>query len=149
MVLLFGGVVGVYWSQFRGYGILASAAGVLVLEDSDSDFRTPPFEDAVLLFGSDGKTLRKINDLNICQTVGGCRSLSMAMDGRFLTVCVASIITPPFEFGHNTAECFFFAFLGGLFSFPVMFAVVLLPLRWGLRRLMPHRMQRAQAIVAG
>lgn len=87
MVLLFGGVVGVYWSQFQGYGILTSAAGVLVLEDSDSDFRTPPFEDAVLMFGSDGKTLRKVSDLNICQTVGGCRSLSMAMDGRFLTVC--------------------------------------------------------------
>ena len=62
---------------------------------------------------------------------------------------VASIIAPPFEFGHNRAECFFFAFLGGLFGFPVMFAVVLLPLRWGLRRLMTHRMQRAQAIVAG
>ena len=30
-----------------------------------------------------------------------------------------------------------------------MFAVVLLTLRWGLRQLMPHRMQRAQAIVAG
>jgi len=62
---------------------------------------------------------------------------------------VASIIAPSFEFGNKRAECFFFAFLGGLFGFPVMFAVVLLPLRWGLRRLMPHRMQRAQAIVAG
>jgi hypothetical protein len=30
-----------------------------------------------------------------------------------------------------------------------MFAVVLLPLRWGLRRFMQHRMQRTQAIVAG
>src|SRR5262245_20168690 len=62
---------------------------------------------------------------------------------------VACIIAPPFEFGHNRAECFFFAFLGGLFGFPIMFAAVLLPLRWWLRRLMPHRMQRAQAIVAG
>jgi len=87
MVLFFGGVVGVHWSQFRAYGILTSAAGVLVLEDSDSDFRTPPFEDAVLMFGSDGKTLRKVSDRNICQTVGGCRSFSMATDGRFLTVC--------------------------------------------------------------
>jgi hypothetical protein len=62
---------------------------------------------------------------------------------------VACIIAPPFEFGHNRAECFFFAFFGGLMAFPIMFAVVLLPLRWGLRRLMPHRTQRAQAIIAG
>jgi hypothetical protein len=62
---------------------------------------------------------------------------------------VACIIAPPFEFGRNRAECFFFAFVGGLMAFPIMFAVVLVPLRWGLRRLMPHRMQRAQAIIAG
>ena len=62
---------------------------------------------------------------------------------------VACIIAPPFEFGHNRAECFFFAFFGGLMAFPIMFAAVLLPLRWGLRRLMPHRTQRAQAIIAG
>src|ERR1043166_1763983 len=62
---------------------------------------------------------------------------------------VACILAPPFEFGHNRAECFFFAFVGGLTAFPIMFAVVLLPLRWGLRRLMPPRMQRARAIVAG
>ena len=62
---------------------------------------------------------------------------------------VACILAPPFEFGHNRAECFFFAFVGGLTAFPIMFAVVLLPLRWGLRRLMPHRMQCARAIVAG
>jgi hypothetical protein len=62
---------------------------------------------------------------------------------------VACIIAPPFEFGHNRAECFFFAFVSGLFGFPVMFTVVLLPLRWGLRRFMPHGMQRTQAIVAG
>jgi hypothetical protein len=62
---------------------------------------------------------------------------------------VACILAPPFEFGHNRAECFFFAFVSGLIGFPVMFAVVLLPLRWGLRRFMPRSMQRTQAIVAG
>jgi|SRR6185369_12033667 len=76
---------------------------------------------------------------------------------RFIiTVLVATvlhaaglIIAPPFEFGHTRAECFFFAFVSGLMAFPVMFAVVLLPLRWGLRRLMPQGMPRTQAVVAG
>jgi hypothetical protein len=40
---------------------------------------------------------------------------------------VACIIAPPFEFGHNRAECFFFASVSGLLGFPVMFAVVLCP----------------------
>ena len=62
---------------------------------------------------------------------------------------VACIIAPPFEFGRNRMECFFFAFVGGLTAFPIMFAVVLLPLHWGLRRLMPNRMPHAQAIIAG
>ena len=62
---------------------------------------------------------------------------------------VACIIAPPFEFGSNRTECFFFAFVGGLMAFPVMFAIVLLPLHWGVRRLMPQGTQRAQAIVAG
>jgi hypothetical protein len=46
------------------------------------------------------------------------------------------------------ALCFFFAFVGGLMAFPIMFAVVLLPLRAGLRRFMPHRTQRTHAIAA-
>ena len=62
---------------------------------------------------------------------------------------VACIIAPPFEFGRNRTECFFFAFVGGLMAFPILFAIVLWPLDWGLRRLMPDGMQRAQAIVAG
>jgi len=87
MVVLLGGLVAIYWSLFQGKKILTSTAGVLMLEDCDSDFRTPPFEDAVLMFGSDGKPLCKVSDLNICETVGGCRSLSVGMDGRVLTVC--------------------------------------------------------------
>ena len=61
---------------------------------------------------------------------------------------VACIIAPPFEFGHNRAECFFFAFVGGLMAFPIMFAVVLLPLRAGLRRFMPASTPHTHAIVA-
>src|SRR5262245_20459601 len=60
----------------------------------------------------------------------------------------ACIIAPPFEFGHNRAECFFFAFVSGLTAFPIMFAVILLPLRAGVRRFMPHRTQRTHAIAA-
>jgi hypothetical protein len=65
----------------------SSATRLLVLEDCDSDFRTPPFEDAVVRFGPGGKPVRKITGLNIAETVGGCRSLSVADDGRFFTVC--------------------------------------------------------------
>ena len=61
---------------------------------------------------------------------------------------VACIIAPPFEFGHNRTECFFFALVGGLMAFPIMFAVVLLPLRAGLRRFMPASTPRTHAVVA-
>jgi len=90
-VILLGGLIALYWrgdiAVFQGKRAFTTAAGVLVLEDSDSDFRTPPFEDAVIMFGSNGKPVRKVGDLNICETVGGCRSLSVAEDGRFFTVC--------------------------------------------------------------
>ena len=62
---------------------------------------------------------------------------------------VACIIAPPFEFGHNRTECFFFALSGGLFGFSLLFALVLFPLQWGLRRLIPPHLQRAQAVLAG
>ena len=62
---------------------------------------------------------------------------------------VGCIIAPPFEFGHNRTECFFFALGGGLFGFSLLFALVLLPLQWGLRRLVPHQMRRTQAVLAG
>jgi hypothetical protein len=62
---------------------------------------------------------------------------------------IACIISPPFEFGRNRTECFLFAFVGGLTAFPILFAIVLLPLNWGLRQLLPHATQRSQAIVAG
>jgi hypothetical protein len=76
---------------------------------------------------------------------------------RFInTVLVATvlhalgcIIAPPFEFGNNRTECFFFALGGGLFGFTLLFALVLLPLQWGLRRLVPQQMRRTQAVLAG
>ena len=61
---------------------------------------------------------------------------------------VACIIAPPFEFGHNRTECFFFALVGGLFGFFLIVALVLWPLQWGLRRLLPQ-MRRPQAVLAG
>jgi hypothetical protein len=90
MVALLGGLMVFFWfadiSLFPRKG-LVSPAGVLVLEDSDSDFRIPPFEDRVILFESNGKAVDKVTGLNICETVGGCRSLSVAPDGSFFTVC--------------------------------------------------------------
>jgi hypothetical protein len=63
------------------------AGRVLIMEDSDSDFKLAPFEDPVIAYGADGKAVRRVSDLNIAQTVGGCRSLSVAPDGRFFVVC--------------------------------------------------------------
>src|SRR5688572_12172054 len=62
---------------------------------------------------------------------------------------VACIIAPPFEFGRNRTECFFFALGGGLWGFSLIAALVLLPLQWGLRRLIPPHMRRTQAVLAG
>ncbi len=61
---------------------------------------------------------------------------------------VACIIAPPFEFAPTRAACFFFAFVSGLMAFPIMLALLLLPLRAGMRRFMPHRTQRTHAITA-
>lgn len=91
VVLLLGGLLAIYWSGDADWlheeGRLTSTAGVLVLEDRDRDYQNPPFEDAVIMFGPGGKAVRKVSDLNICETVGGCRSLSIAPDTRFFAVC--------------------------------------------------------------
>lgn len=60
---------------------------VLVLDDCDDDFRTPPFEDAVIAFGPNGVSPRMATNLNLCQTVGGGRSLGVSGDGGFFVVC--------------------------------------------------------------
>jgi DNA-binding beta-propeller fold protein YncE len=81
----------VYWTDGFGLivikGNLRSPAGVLVLDDCDPDFKNPPFDDVVTMFGPDGKSSRKVGGLNIAQTVGGCRSLSVSPDGGFFVVC--------------------------------------------------------------
>ncbi len=74
---------------------------------------------------------------------------------RFLiTVLVATvlhaaacILVPPFEFAPTRAKCFLWACRSGIVAFPIAFAILLLPLRAGLRRLLPGR-GRAQAIAA-
>jgi hypothetical protein len=85
------GLVIVYWTGGEGLfhreSFSTAAVGLLVLEDCDSNFRTPPFEDAVITFGASGKPVRKVTGLNIAETVGGCRSLSVAKDGLSFTVC--------------------------------------------------------------
>jgi len=64
----------------------ASLARILVLDDSDSDFRTPPFEDSVYAF-PDGKRIPRVSDLNTAQTVGACRRLSASGNDQFFLVC--------------------------------------------------------------
>jgi hypothetical protein len=75
------------WQAIWGDTGQSFAGRILLLQDSDRDFKLAPFEDAVIAYGSDGKTIRKVGDLNIAQTVGGCRSLSIAPDRRFFVVC--------------------------------------------------------------
>lgn len=60
---------------------------VLVLDNCDPDFKAPPFDDAVITFGSNGAASRIATHLNLAQTVGGTRSLSVSHDGRFFVVC--------------------------------------------------------------
>jgi DNA-binding beta-propeller fold protein YncE len=72
----------------------ASLAKVLVLDDSDPDFRALRPNDCVYTFPN-GKITRQITNLNISQTVGGARSLSAAANGEFFVACenVANHIT--------------------------------------------------------
>jgi hypothetical protein len=57
------------------------------LDNCDDDFRTPPFSDAVIAFGPKGRSSRLVTNLNVSQTVGGGRSLSVSADGRSFVVC--------------------------------------------------------------
>src|SRR5580765_6811534 len=63
-----------------------SLTRILVLDDADENFRALQPKDCVYAFPK-GKRVRKIADLNICQTVGGCRSLASAPNGEFFVVC--------------------------------------------------------------
>jgi outer membrane protein assembly factor BamB len=86
VVILLGGLL-VYWRVTVGKGLSASATRILVLDDCDADFRTPPFEDGVITFNAKGKPAPKVSGFNICQTVGGCRTLAVSKDGGFFVVC--------------------------------------------------------------
>ncbi|MBP7050067.1 MAG: hypothetical protein KBE65_03550 [Phycisphaerae bacterium] len=68
---------------------------VLILDDSDDDFQTAPFEDAVVLLTATGHVAHRIGGLNVCETIGGCRAIMASLDGRSLIVCenVADRIT--------------------------------------------------------
>jgi hypothetical protein len=60
---------------------------VLVLDNCDSDYKIPPFNDAVLLLNMKGEVINQINGLNICQNIGGNRAISVSDDGHFFVVC--------------------------------------------------------------
>jgi hypothetical protein len=62
---------------------------------------------------------------------------------------VACILIPPFEFAPTRPACFFYALVGGLIAFPIILAVLLLPLRAGLRRLVPRATEHTRALLAG
>jgi len=61
---------------------------------------------------------------------------------------VACILIPPFEFAPTRLGCFLWALRSGIVVFPVLFAVLLLPLRVALHRFMPQSTPRTHAIVA-
>src|SRR5215204_4156763 len=87
VVLAAGAMTVVLWQAVFGDNGKPFAGQILLLEDSDRDFRLAPFEDRVIAYGANGKTVPKVHDLNICQTVGGCRSLSVAPDRRCFVAC--------------------------------------------------------------
>lgn len=68
---------------------------LLVLDNCDSNYKSPPFNDVVLLLNNKGEVINQINGLNICQSIAGNRAISVSEDGRFFVVCenVANKIT--------------------------------------------------------
>ena len=67
----------------------ASVSGsvVLLLDGAGIDTKEPSFDYAVFSVTQDAG-LGKITDgFSICETIGGCRSLSLSNDGRFFLVC--------------------------------------------------------------
>lgn len=87
LLILMGGLAVTCWRLTSRRGLAGSATRILVLDNCDDDFRTPPFEDAVIGFRSDGTPVPKVGGFNICQTVGACRALSVSKDGGFFVVC--------------------------------------------------------------
>jgi len=62
---------------------------------------------------------------------------------------IACILIPPFEFAPTRPACFFWAMRSSLVAFTIAFALLLLPLRIGLRRFLPRSTPQTQAVVAG
>lgn len=60
----------------------------------------------------------------------------------------ACILIPPFEFAPTRLGCFLWALRSGILVFPVLFAVLLLPLRVALHRFMPQSTPRTHGMVA-
>lgn len=65
---------------------------LLVLDDCDSDFKTAPFDDAVVFLTPAGRIACRIGGLNTCETIGGCRAITASEDGTSLVVC--EYVTP-------------------------------------------------------
>jgi outer membrane protein assembly factor BamB len=63
--------------------LAAKSPRVLVLDDCDEDYQNPPFEDAVLAFDSAGQLVYRVGGLNVCQSVGAHRMISVSADGKF------------------------------------------------------------------
>jgi len=87
LVLLLGGTFVFLWNSDFVLFPKPQTATVLVLDNCDDDFRTPPFTDTLSAFGPGGTRRWIATNLNHCQTVGGSRALSVSPDGRFLLVC--------------------------------------------------------------
>lgn len=68
---------------------------ILLLDNCDSNFRAPPFNDKIVLLDSEGEIITYIGGLNVCQNIGGNRAISVSGDGRYFVVCenVANKIT--------------------------------------------------------
>lgn len=68
---------------------------ILLLDNCDSNYKFPPFNDEVLLLNSKSEIITSITGLNVCQNIGGNRAISVSDDGRFFVVCenVANKIT--------------------------------------------------------
>ena len=84
-----------------------------------------------------------------CQTRRTMKRLVITALVATVLHTIACILLPPYEWGASRLECFYYAFRSGLIAFPILFAVLLFPLRAVLRRLMPRSKQRTHAIAAG
>src|SRR5262245_1404910 len=75
-VLLIGGATVALWNSEIVLFPQKQTCGVFVMDDCDDDFRTPPFEDALIGFGP--RASRITAKLNLCETVGGARALTVS-----------------------------------------------------------------------